>query len=93
MTSLNSKNLEFCTLCTVLTSSKLPPNQMTTSEAAQDAIEGIGGRLPRWRLLAVERGRNAVSEMRESWRTSERKDGGRRWTTRFLGEEEGWRGD
>lgn len=58
-------------------------------------IEGIGSSFTPMETvteLAVERGRNAVSEMRESWRTSERKDGGRRrWTARFL--REGWRGE
>lgn len=80
----------------MLTSSKLPPKQRTTSEAAQDAIEGIGWSFAPMEAvteLAVERGKSAVSEMRESWRTSERKEGWRRRTARFLGEEEGWRGD
>lgn len=72
-----------------------PLKQITTSEVEQDATEGIGWSFSPMETvteLAGERGRDAVSEMRESWRTSERKDGERRrWTTRFLGEE-GWRG-
>lgn len=70
-----------------------PPKEITASEV--DAIEGIGWSFAPMETvtgLAGERGRDAVSEMRESLRTSERKDGERRrWTTRFLGEE-GWRG-
>lgn len=69
-----------------------------TPPKTNDDLGGGAGRDRGYRwsfapMEAVERGRNAVSEMRESWRTSERKDGGRRWTTRFLGEEEGWSGD